>query len=57
MLALHGNGRELEAAIALAAVLVVFRHAILRAILGIVAVVVLAALVAGVVLLAQATHL
>ena len=57
MLALHGNGRDLEAAIALAAVLVVFRHALLRAILGVVAVVMLAALVAGAVVLAQAMHL
>jgi len=56
-LALHGNGRDLEAAIALAAVLVVFRHALLRAILGVVAVVMLAALVAGAVVLAQAMHL
>ena len=56
MLALQGNGRDLEAAIALAAVLVAFRHAILRAILGVVAVVALAALVAGAVVLAQAMH-
>jgi hypothetical protein len=57
VLALQGNGHDLEAAIALAAVLVVFRHAILRAILGVVAVVALAALVAGAVVLAQAMHL
>ena len=57
MLALQGNGHDLEAAIALAAVLVVFRHAILRAILGVVTVVALAALVAGAVVLAQAMHL
>jgi hypothetical protein len=57
VLALQGNGRDLETAIALAAVLVVFRHAILRAILGVVAVVALAALVAGTVVLAQAMHL
>lgn len=57
MLALQGNGHDLDAAIALAAVLVVFRHVIWRVIVGIFAVVALAALVAGGVMLAQALRL
>lgn len=56
MLALHGNGHDIAVAIALAAVIVVFRRALLRAVIGLVAVVALAALVAGVVALAQAIH-
>jgi len=44
-------------AIALAVVIVVFRGALLRAVVGLVAVVALAALVAGVVALAQAIHI
>lgn len=57
MLALQGNGHDLDAAIALAAVLVVFRHVIWRVVVGVFAVVALAALVAGGVMLAQALRL
>ena len=56
MLALRGNGQSLDAAIALAVVLVVFRRAILRAVLGVLAFVTLAALGAGVVVLYQIMH-
>jgi hypothetical protein len=55
MLALQGHG--LDAAIVLAAMLVVFRRAILRAVLGVFAAVMLAALAAGAVVLVQALHL
>ena len=54
MLALQGNGHDLDAAIALAAVLVVFRHMMWRVVVGVFAVVTLAALVTGAVILAQA---
>ena len=57
MLALQGNSHDIAVAIALAAVIVVFRRALLRAVIGLVAVVALAVLVAGVVALAQAIHL
>jgi len=56
VLALRGNGQSLDAAIALAVVLVVFRRAILRAVLGVLAFVTLAALGAGVVVLYQIMH-
>jgi hypothetical protein len=56
VLALQGNVHEFETAMALAAVLVLCRRAILRAILGVVAVVVLAALVTGAVMLVHALH-
>ena len=56
MLALQGNVHEFEAAIALAAVLVLFRRAILRTILGVIAVVVLATLATGAVMLVHAIH-
>ncbi len=52
-MALQGNGHELDAAIAVAAVLVVFRHVILRLVLGVLAVVVIAGLVYGTILLAH----
>jgi hypothetical protein len=51
------QGHDLDAAIAVAFVLVVFRYPILRLVLGVLAVVVLAALVFGGALLAQALHL
>ncbi len=57
MLALQGNGHELGAAIALAAVLVVFRHAVVRIVFGVLAVVAVAALVAGALILAQAIRM
>ena len=56
MLALQGNGQALDAAVALAVVVVVFRRAILRAALGVIAVVALAALGAGAVVLFQIMH-
>jgi hypothetical protein len=54
VLAIQGNGHDLDAAIAVAAVLVVFRYAILRLVLGTIAVVIIASLVYGAVLLAPA---
>ena len=54
MLALQGHG--LDVAIGLAAMLVVFRHAILRAVLGVFVAVTLAALAAGAIVLVQALH-
>ena len=56
MLALQGNGQALDAAVALAVVVVVFRRAILRAVLGVIVVVALAALGAGAVVLFQIMH-
>jgi len=55
-LALQGNGQALDAAVALAVVVVVFRRALLRAALGVIAVVALAALGAGAVVLFQIMH-
>jgi len=57
MLALPGNGKDLEGAIALAIVIIIFRRAILRAVLGVVAVVALAAVGAGVLALLHLMHL
>jgi len=56
VLALQGNGQALDAAVALAVVVVVFRRALLRAALGVIAVVALAALGAGAVVLFQIMH-
>ena len=56
MLALQGNGQALDAAVALAVVVVVFRRALLRAALGVIAVVALAALGADAVVLFQIMH-
>jgi hypothetical protein len=53
-MALKSNVHEFEAVIALATVLVLCRRAILRTVLGVVAVVVLAALVTGAVMLVHA---
>ena len=53
-MAIQGNGHDLDAAIALATVLVVFRYAIVRLVFGMVAVVIIASLVYGAVLLAPA---
>jgi hypothetical protein len=53
-MAIQGNGHDLDAAIAMAAVLVVFRYAIVRLVFGMVAVVIIASLVYGAVLLAPA---
>lgn len=52
-MALQGNSHELNAAIAVATVLVVFRYAILRLVLGVIAATVIAGLVYGTVLLAH----
>jgi hypothetical protein len=57
VLAPQGNGHDLDVAIALTVVLIVFRHVIWRVVVGVFAVVALAALVAGAVLLAQAIRL
>ena len=56
MLALQGNGQALDAAVALAVVVVVFRRALLRVVLGVIVVVALAALGAGAVVLFQIMH-
>ncbi len=56
MLALQDNGQALDAAVALAVVVVVFRRALLRVVLGVIAVVALAALGAGAVVLFQIVH-
>jgi hypothetical protein len=56
MLALPGNGNDLEGVIALAIVIVIFRRAVLRAVLGVLAVVALAAAGAGAVALIHLVH-
>jgi hypothetical protein len=54
---MQGNNHDLGAAIALATVLVAFRHVIWRVVVGVFVVATLAALVAGGVMLAQALRL
>lgn len=57
MLALPGNGNDLEGAIALAIVIVIFWRAVLRVVLGVAAVVALAAVGAGADALIHLVHL